>query len=564
MKSTIDQHSMLLRVIEAKEGSYNPQIRMLGSPFSSPGYHTTIKQAETIHSTYKSLVYALGLLDTEEERYERRAFDIIGQLAGMQDKNPASPTFGIWSWFYEEPLEQMSPPDWNWADFCGKVLVLAFLRHGHRFPASLREEVQETIGNACDAIIRRNVGPEYTNIAVMGTLVTLIAGELYEREDYSSYGMRRLERIAAFTRDRQTFQEYNSPTYTYIALLELSKLSTSTRNPEAKRLADELIDMAWASVAEHFHAATRNWAGPHSRSYRTLLSDEHKAFLQLATEGDLSFFPWEELPYEEGWYGIGFSCPERFRERFLTAEVRDIRECYEPAGGGEPDKWAVTHMTETYALGSFSREILWNQRRALLLYADNGGEPTYAHFRCLHDGYDFCSAILYSAQEGGELLFGVSFITNGGDTHPNLDRTEGEIEAADFRLRLELGGCLERVEADVQGDLATVRIGGLTLRLNCGYAVFGGELPREWSVESDEKDGRLFVDLPIYAGPVKRIDLRALDQAAFLFALSVDGEEGDEAPQISTSADRLEARVQRGGRELAVTLPLRPVERAGR
>ena len=561
MRSTMDQHSMLLRAIEAKEMSYNPQNRMLGSPFSSPGYHTTIKQAETIHSTYKSLVYALGLLDTKEERYERRAFDMIGQLAAMQDKDPASATFGIWSWFYEEPLEKMAPPDWNWADFCGKVLVLAVLRHGHRFPAPLREAVRKTIGNACDAIIRRNVGPEYTNIAIMGALVTLIAGELYEREDYGGYGLRRLERISAFTRERQTFQEYNSPTYTYVALLELSKLSSSTRNPEAKRLADDLIDMAWDSVAKHFHAATRNWAGPHSRCYRTMLSDEHKAFLQLATEGALSFFPWEELPYDEGWYKVGFRCPERFREQFLTSEVRDIRECYEPSIGGEPDKWAVTHMTEMYALGSFSREILWNPRRALLLYADNGGEPTYAHFRCLHDGYDFCSAILHSDQEGGELLFGVSFITNGGDTHPNLDRTEGEIEAADLRLRLELGGCLDRVEADVQGDRAAVRIGGLTLRLDCGYAVFGEELPREWSVEKDEQEGKLFVDLPIYSGRPKRIDLRALEQAAFLFALSVDGEESGETPQISTAADRLEARARHGGRELAVTLPLRPRER---
>ncbi len=561
MTSTIDQRGMLLRAIEAKETSYNPEVRMLRSPFSSPGYHTTIKQADSIHSTYKSLVYALGLLDTEEERYAQRAFDIIGQLASMQDKDPSSATFGIWSWFYEESLEQMSPPDWNWADFCGKVLVLSVLRHGHRFPSSLREEVRETIGNACDAIIRRNVGPEYTNIAIMGTLVTLIAGELYEREDYGSYGMQRLERIVAFTRDRQTFQEYNSPTYTYVALLELSKLSTSTRNPEAKKLANELIDMAWGSVAQHFHASTRNWAGPHSRSYRTMLSDEHKAFLQLATEGALSFFSWEELPYDEGWYRVGFSCPERFREQFLTAEIRNIRECYEPASDGEPDKWAVTYMTETYALGSFSREILWNQRRALLLYADNGGEPTYAHFRCLHDGYDFCSAVIHSVQEAGEVLFGVSFLTNGGDTHPNLDWTEGVIEASDFRLRLELGGCLDGVEADVQGDRATVRIGGLTLRLDCGHAVFGEGLPREWSIESDEEDGRLFVDLPIYAGQPKRIDLRALDRAAFLFALSVDGEDSAEAPQISASADRLEARVRRGGRELAVTLPLRPVER---
>ncbi|MFD0714351.1 hypothetical protein [Paenibacillus sp. GCM10027626] len=68
---------MLRGKIASKELAYNPEIQMLTSPFSSPGYHTTIKKAETIHSTLESLIYALGLLDTEEERYRECACDII-------------------------------------------------------------------------------------------------------------------------------------------------------------------------------------------------------------------------------------------------------------------------------------------------------------------------------------------------------------------------------------------------------------------------------------------------------------------------------------------------------
>lgn len=121
----VDQRQLLIHKMSGLESRYDPVICMLRSPFSSPGYHTTLKQAEFIHSTRDSLSYALGLLDTGLAGYEQRAFDVIRQVISLQDTNPAHDTCGIWSWFYEEPLDQMAPPDWNWADFCGSRLVQA-------------------------------------------------------------------------------------------------------------------------------------------------------------------------------------------------------------------------------------------------------------------------------------------------------------------------------------------------------------------------------------------------------------------------------------------------------
>ena len=37
---------------------------------------------------------------------------IIGKVLSLQDTDPSSKTYGIWPWLLEEPLEQMSPPDW--------------------------------------------------------------------------------------------------------------------------------------------------------------------------------------------------------------------------------------------------------------------------------------------------------------------------------------------------------------------------------------------------------------------------------------------------------------------
>ncbi|WJH32833.1 hypothetical protein N6H14_21530 [Paenibacillus sp. CC-CFT747] len=272
--STDIGRAALLKALEEREPDYNASIRMLRRPFSSPGYHTTIKQADYVHPTRETVQYAVALLDSGQDTWRERAFSILEQIVSLQDDDPASPTYGIWSWFYEEPLSQMAPPDWNWADFCGKQLVLADVRHGASFPPALRAAVKKAIYNSCEAIIKRNVGPEYTNIAIMGAFVTLIAGEHFREEKFRLYGFDRLERFYRHTKEQGTFQEYNSPTYTIVAIEELSSIATETESPEARAMIEELLDGAWEMAAYHFHPAVKQWAGPHSRSYDKLLPPE--------------------------------------------------------------------------------------------------------------------------------------------------------------------------------------------------------------------------------------------------------------------------------------------------
>lgn len=562
--SEVSERQLLIRTIEAMEDAYNPQIRMLKSPFSSPGYHTTIKDAQYIHSTRNSLIYALGLLDTELEHYETRAFDIFDQLVALQDTDRSRSTFGIWSWFYEETLEQMSPPDWNWADFCGKQLVLALSRHGSRLPAPLYEAVKQAIYNACDAIIIRNVGPHYTNIAIMGAFVTLMAGELCGKSRYVEYGMDRLQKLYDLTMERQAFQEYNSPTYTTVAILELSKIYTETGNRGVKELAERLLHMTWSSVAEHYHAATGQWSGPHSRCYSTMLSKNHQAFLQMATEGELAFFSLDDLPYDLEWYKAGIVCPAELRACFLASEERQLCQKYAIHEHDQSEKWAATYMTPRYSLGSFNNEMMWNQTRTLLAYIDHNGKPVYAHLRFLHDGYDYCSAIFQSIQKNNHVLFGISFITNGGDTHPNLDKIEGSIVAEDLRIRLELAGNLEQVSCQVKDRSAEVAVGDTALTLNTWYAAFEEVAPdvvQGWKWEVSEPEGKLALDLVIHAGSKRTIDFRQMQKAAFVCSLFVNLQEERFTAAVTEEAGLLKARGEWQGEEMVLSLPLKPARR---
>ncbi|TFE27154.1 hypothetical protein [Cohnella luojiensis] len=568
---SIDHKELLLKKIVSQENDYDPHINMLLRPFHSPGYHTTLTAEDhpLVHPTHQSLLYAVGLLNTEAPEYVQRACDVIKRLLTLQDRDPKRDTFGIWPWFYEEPLSQMAPPDWNWADFCGKELVLAALLHGHRLPEELREQIRQGISCACDSIIKRDVGPHYTNIAIMGAFVALIAGELYDRQDYRDYALLRLEKLRRYTEGLGTFQEFNSPNYSVIAIVELSKIHTYSVNPRAKEIASGLLDRVWRMVAVHYHPTTRQWAGPHSRSYSTLLTNKIKSFLQLATDNKLNFFSDDELEYDAEWYGSGSRCPDYYFEIFIRTDTRVLEELYYRNEETGVEKWAETYMTPQYSIGLFRNEIMWNQTRGLVAYFENRGQSTFLQMRCLHDGFDYCSAVLSVAAEKGHLLLGVRFLTNGGDTHPNLDRIQGRMAATDFRLRMEFGGCLDRVSIETEGTKSQVVVNGLPLQFECLYAAFdealavdGGELGRglDWEVT---KQGNVYgLDLVIYEGQRKTIDFQALNKAAFLFSIAI-GEAVENLPPITVveEAGNVTARItanNANGSPRQVSIPLKP------
>lgn len=556
----------LLDKVREMEPLYNPDIRMLRQPFRSPGYHTTLKNMKEVHPTRETMIYALALLDTELPEYEQRAFDIMEQLVSMQDQHRDHETYGIWPWFYEESLEQMSPPDWNWADFLGKQLVLATKRHAERMPHALREQIRDAVFRACDAIIKRNVRPGYTNIAIMGAFVTLVGGETFGRTDYEEYGLARLEKIYRFTLKTGAFQEYNSPSYAIISVLELSKIREETRSAAAKSMCNELLDIAWRMIAEHFHVATKQWAGPHSRCYSTLLTDVQKSFLQVATDGIVTYFSPEDIDYSTEWYRSGIACPEELLDHFVHPQTRTVRQLYMLDEANGIEKRSATYMTPSFAIGSASREIMWNQCRNLVAYVDHDGAPVYFHLRLLHDGYDYSSAVFTSAQHEGTVLFGLHFLQQGGDTHPVLDPIDGTIEASNLRIRLECGGNMGEASWNTSGTVADMNLGDVQTRIELLDGRFGdrdnsGGLDHDdafrWEVVREQE--HVYLDCVLYQGERKRIDFTTMTRAAFVFLFSMGNSTESTVAHVHAEDGTIRAAAAIGEHKLQISIPEKPV-----
>lgn len=564
---TIDPNKMLLEQLANWHEEYTPELRMVRKPFHTPGYHSTLNNVAFTHPTLAACVYALGLLDSRQPVHVERAQGILEQVISLQDQNPEHDTFGIWSWFYEEPLEMMAPPDWNWADFCGKRLVLAEQRHSDLLSSELREQIRHALFCACDAIIKRNVGPGYTNIAIMGAFVTLLTGEVYNEAKYLNYGLERLRLFSDYTKQLGTFQEYNSPTYTIVAIQELSSIHTATQVAEAKQLSLELLDVAWGLVAEHFHAPSKQWSGPHSRAYNTLMTPEMLSFVQIASHGELSFLPEEQLKYNLDWYGNDIRCPAKYIPAFKRTETAELVQTINKDDDGHIVNQATTYMEGPVSVGTFSRDVMWNQRRNLLAYVRSGDSSTYIHLRLLNEGYDYSSGIYSSVQKGKDVLFGIGFCTNGGNTHIGLDPIDGTIESADLRVRFEIGGSLYEVRAEAvsrEAESVVIHIAEQLLQVNKIFAAFDGEQPG-WELGEDQN--KRFLDYVIYAGERKRFDFVSMQEALLLFAWRL-GEEADELEttasiiQVGESSE-VQAEFYAPNRSvLQLTLPLKPAEKA--
>lgn len=74
----------LLEAVRRMGEQYDPQERMIRRPFSSPGYHTTLKGG-FVHPTRDSLNYAVALLDTGDPELQKRAEDILRKVISLQD-----------------------------------------------------------------------------------------------------------------------------------------------------------------------------------------------------------------------------------------------------------------------------------------------------------------------------------------------------------------------------------------------------------------------------------------------------------------------------------------------
>ena len=240
----------------------------------------------------------------------------------LQDSDSESEAFGVWPWLLEEPIAEMTPPDLNWADFCGAPLAHILIQHADMLSPETRQHTEDALRSAAAAIRKRDVGPGYTNIAVLGGGVCAAAGELFSDDEMLQYGRERLQGVVEQTAKHGGFNEYNSPPSCKVVIAECERILELVEDSETRTAAESIRMEAWQMIAGSLHRPTQQLAAPHSRSSRNYLRAAMVDFLNRRTGLELKPHP-SMLGGKPRGYGVvrPVMCPEK-----ILAEIKAERE----------------------------------------------------------------------------------------------------------------------------------------------------------------------------------------------------------------------------------------------
>jgi hypothetical protein len=516
---TSSEKQTLNESLKRSHERYDPEGKMITATLHGYNYHTDAESG-VFHDIRSSFWYAASLLDLGDKQYSQRAFDVIEKTISLQDQNPDSKSYGVWPYYQEEPLAtKKAPIDYNWADFNAVTLLDIWMGHQEEIPESLKPTIKNSIILAAKAIQNRNCPPSYTNIAIMGTYVTYTVSHLFDLQEMKEYARKRLKNFYDYTLDKGGFTEYNSPTYTIVALDELYRMKMYIIEPSAKQMIDSLYSIGWEMIARHYHQPTGQWAGPHSRSYSTLVGSSFYDMLKQGSNGKIV----TGLEERQREVKLKHQIPEYLLHYFLSPEFpRTEIDVFEKIA---PQIIGTSYMTDKYALSTSNLSSLWIQRRPFLAYWGDVQNPKYLQVRFLHDDYDFTAVNFHSQQKDNNVLAGISFATNGGDKHPYFDRlTDGKFKAKDLRLRFEFGNVKQEDLTIPSSDNAinSFLINGLRFNIQLYQAIFD-QYKGHWEKGGNERAS--WIDFVVYSGAEVEFNLSAMKQAVlgFTFSMGLQG-----------------------------------------
>jgi hypothetical protein len=463
---------------------YDADVALVSSIARTPGYHTKIPDGERVHDIRLSAHYAAACLKSGDGEHIARGLCVVERLISLQDTDPFSPTFGLWPWFYEEPVQEMTPPDWNWADFIAAPLLHIAREARQHVPAALITRLQLAIERAALCIFRRNSPISYTNIAIMGAGVCAAAGEELNRPVLLEYGRHKLQEVLRLAAQMNCFPEYNSPIYTMVAIEECERILHLVQDPETRAAAEGIHALAWKMVGEHWHAPTCQWAGPHGRTYGDTLGPVLLRRISIAIGAP--------LPGAGAGHSISEAlppirpCPAEVAPLFTSplTTPRTVRMHLDLSPEGVA-KVGVTWLAPSCCLASVTREHTWAQRRPLIAYWPTAGGVAVFKTQWLHNGKSMTAMRLARSQCDNRVLMAAYPLFQVGSFHPSFFiPSDDTFDCEDLRFRFSLAapGAMAN---ELGNGVYELQAGDHRVRIALAPSLFAGE-PIHWELQCSD------------------------------------------------------------------------------
>ena len=569
--------SIFLENVTKMHEYYDEELKLMKFFLKSKGYHTKTNGEK--HPILPSIKYALAIFVSNDTTYYTRAEDLINRVVSLQNTDENSKTYGLWSYTYEEPLDMMLAPDYNWAAFVGKYLIQIIRMHSDKVSQNTVMNMKQSLAKALICIKSRNIAADYTNISIMSAFVLIAGSEILQDKVTLAWGKERLKNFYEYTHFTSAFSEYNSSCYTMIAIEEINRMLHFFEDEECIQMANELYKYAWSCVANHYHTGLKQLTPPQARSYKNLDIPEEQpdflaensgtvgAIIYIGTNGEYGQL---DNYYEANifWLISNIECPAAEKKLFMgNNRERWIEEVYYKKNDlrkiGEEtvivkdldssDLIAYSYLSRQYCLGAFQKTDLWTQRRSSMVYWGDGENVAYLRLRCIKDNYDFSSGMVYTAQYKDAMLSAIGLVNDHGDFHYILDNIKNHsIKAYQLLYRFELGGNLENVSIQRNDNVFFIKDNDFMIKIDIKSALFDG---KPVQIELTDEGSKKYIDIVLYRGQEKEIYLNQLKETYGIFALAVDDKNETINIMLSKEKSVIQAKMNYQGVELIVTAP---------
>ncbi len=494
----------ILISVENNHKLFNPETGMIQwhvEPWSGGGggYHTRL--SGDIHNVRFNIEYANNVFFLRKEEYYEEAKSALMHTIKAQDTREGSKTYGLWPYYVEEDCDHMLAPDYNMADFNSKNLAYILKRRFDCIDEEMRTMISDALMRAAECSIRRNVSPDYTNISLMSLNTIIIAGELSGNKALLERGKERLRKVYEYNMFSQNYSEFNSPTYTPLAIEELGIMLEMVEDEECLKMARDLNYLAWDMFLRHYHKELRELCPPHMRAYSSF-NNNLPDVVYLGTNGRYGMLNTVDIPYPK-MMQIMPVCPEELIKKYLEPAQKTVfldETFYKKNNIRTPDEDTViirnlespdlksfTYITGDYSMGAFEKTDMWTQRRSSMVYWGNGEHKASVRIRCINKDYDYCSGMVYTNQFENVMLSHCGFVTDRGDFHYILDKTkDGKLTTEKLFFKFELEGDCENVTVTQDGTRFTISDKGIKIDINILEAVFEGQPMRVFYNEADK------------------------------------------------------------------------------
>ena len=260
----------------------------------------------------------------------------------MQDKNPESPTFGNFRWYWSNT----GITDPNAVEFALARILSIYLDTPDSLSEDDRALLLQLLERSVKACFHRKIHPDYTNIALYNAVHLILLGQVLDRPEVAQEGKLRLQQIVFSIWNHGIF-EYNSPDYCFVNIDALQLGLRHANDAATKQMIHVLLELFWTDMSLHWHKPGMRLAGAQSRTSNFLYGTS------VQTTRIFSFADLAPYDHEARYHGVLNSLRALYQPPTEIVKLNGYYPRWITRNWGpDPGQWTATYMFDDIALGT--------------------------------------------------------------------------------------------------------------------------------------------------------------------------------------------------------------------